>query len=290
MSSIAAGANSERTNRWLLIGAAVLAIVTGILVFLALANFGGSSSNKSTTQAVSGDAKVLVAKQTIQPNTKVTADMFETSTVARAALVDGAVTDPAQVLGKVARTIVLKGEQLTTNRIGTVDGKAEPGFRDTIPNGRRAVSVKVTEETSVAGLLVPGDRVDIIGTFTEKQGQNQNQNQNQTVRVETVLQNVEVLAFAQKSLDALPSLDAQGTPIATDSSAGSLGQRPTNTSPNKSAGTATLSLSPDEVQTIVAAEAKGDLTLALRAPADAAATPIAATRIDDNGFVIPTRP
>lgn len=285
MSSIAAGADSERTNRWLLIGAAVLAIVTGVLVFVALANFGGSDSETSATQAVLGDSKVLVAKQTIQPNTKVTKEMFETSTVPRASLVDGAVTDPAQVLDKVARTIVLKGEQLTTNRIGTVEGKAEPGFRDTIPSGRRAVAVKVTEVTSVAGLLLPGDRVDIIATFTEKQ-----QDQNETVRVETVLQNIEVLAFAQKSLEALPSLNAQGTPIATDSSEGSLGERPTNVAPNKSAGTATLSLSPQEVQTIVAAEAKGELTLALRAPADAAAAPIAPTRLDDNGFVLPARP
>jgi phosphomannomutase len=76
-----------------------------------------------------------------------------------------------------------------------------------------------------------------------------------------------VLAFAQKTQVALPSLDAQGTPIATDSSAGSLGERPTNVTPNKSAGTATLSLSPEEAQQIVAAEAKGDLTLTLRAPA-----------------------
>lgn len=287
MSSIAAGANSERTNRWLLIGAAVLAIVTGILVFVALANFGVSDSEPSAAKAVVGDSKVLVAKQTIQPNTKVTKEMFETSTVPRASLVDGAVTDPAQVLDKVARTIVLKGEQLTTNRIGTVEGKAEPGFRDTIPSGRRALAVKVSEVTSVAGLLVPGDRVDIIGTFTEKLG---GASENETIRVETVLQNVEVLAFAQKSLEALPSLNAQGTPIATDSSEGSLGERPDNLSPNKSAGTATLSLSPEEVQIIVAAEAKGDLTLALRAPADAATPPIADTRIDDNGFVLPARP
>lgn len=282
MASIAAGANSERTNRWLLIGAAALAVVTGVLLFAALANFGDSSdSKKSTTQAAAGDSKVLVAKQTIQPNTKVTAAMFETVSVSSASLVDGAVTDQAQVLGKVARTVVLKGEQLTTNRIGTVEGKADPGFRDTIPSGRRAVAVKVTEQTSVAGLLIPGDRVDVIATFTETQ------DQNETVRVETVLQNIEVLAFAQKSLDALPSLNAQGTPIATDSSAGSLGERPDNLSPNKSAATATLSLSPVEVQVIIAAAAKGELTLSLRAPADAAATPIAPTRLDDNGFVRP---
>lgn len=282
MSSIAAGANPERTNRWLLIGAAALAVLTGVLLFAALANFGGGDSNKSSTQAVAGDTEVLVAKQTIQANTKITADMFETASVSSASLVDGAVTDQAQVLGKVARTIVLKGEQLTTNRIGTVEGKAEPGFRDTIPPGRRAVSVKVTEVTSVAGLLLPGDRVDIIATFTENLGQNE------TVRVETVLQNIEVLAFAQQSLEALPSLNAQGTPIATDSSEGSLGERPTDIAPNKSAGTATLSLSPEEVQIIVAAVAKGELTLALRAPADSETPAIADRRIDDSGFVIPT--
>jgi pilus assembly protein CpaB len=286
MSSVAAGANPERTNRWLLIGAAALAILTGVLLFFALANFGDSGSNsKSSSPSIVGDSKVLVAKQTIQPNTKITPDMFETVSVSKASLVNGAVTDPAQLADQpVARTIVLKGEQLTTNRIGTVKGKADPGFRDTIPTGRRAVAVKVTEETSVAGLLVPGDRVDVIATFKEKTGENE------TIRVETVLQNIEVLAFAQKSLEALPSLNASGTPIATDSSAGSLGERPKDLSPNKSAGTATLSLSPEEVQQIVASEAKGDLTLALRAPADAETPDIPNTRLDNNGFVLPARP
>ncbi len=281
MSSMAQNMNTERTNRWLLIGAAVLALLTGVLLFVALANFGNDDSPSGTPAAPAGDTSVLVATQNIGPNTKVTADMFEAKSISSAALVEGAVIDQSQVIGKVTRAEVLKGEQLTTNRIGTVEGGAEPGFRDTIPVGRRAIAVGVTEETSVAGFLLPGDRVDVIATFTEDNGENQ------VIRVETVLQNIEVLAFAQTSLDAVPSLDAKGTPIATNSSAGSLGERPDNQDPNQNAGTATLSLSPLEVQTLVAAEAKGEITLSLRAPADGDTPALPKTRLDNNGYVLP---
>jgi pilus assembly protein CpaB len=265
----------------LLIGAAALAVITGILVFVALANTGGGDDTKASVDAIAGDTTVLVARQAIQPNTKITADMFESSTVPSSSLVDGAVTDQAQVVGNISRTIILKGEQLTTNRIGSVEGKAEPGFRDTIPNGHRAVAVTVNQETSVAGLLIPGDRVDVLVTYTEKNGDNE------ITRVETILQNVEVLAFDQKSLEALPSLNAEGTPITTDTSEGSLGERPKDLEPNSSPGTTTLSLSPEDVQKVVAAQAKGDITLALRAPADSATPRIDSTRLDNNGFVIP---
>lgn len=281
MSSIAQNMNTERTNRWLLIGAAVLALLTGVLLFVALASFGGGDDD-ATPAALAGDSEVLVANQNIAPNTVVTEEMFDTASVATASLVEGAVTDPAQVVDKVARYQVLKGEQLSTVRIGTVEGEAEPGFRDTIPVGRRAAAMEVSEVSSVAGLLVPGDRVDVIAVYVDESGENE------VTRVETILQNIEVLAFAQESLEALPSLNAEGTPIATNSSEGSLGERPDDLEPNEGAGTATLSLTPDEVLIVVAAAAEGDLTLSLRAPADAGMQPINDRTLTDLGFVIPS--
>jgi len=279
MSSITANANPERTNRWLLIGAVASAAVFGILVFVALANFGDSGTSTSPTST--GNTSVLVARQTIQPNTKITAAMFETTSVAGDSLVDGYVSDPEVVLGKVTRTIVLKGEQISINRIGSVDGKNKPGFIDTIPPGMRAVAIGVTEEKAVAGLLTPGDRVDIVATFKESRGQGE------ITRVETVLQNVELLALAQGTLDPLPSLNAEGTPVTTDSAEGSLGARPTDSNPEPTARTATLALTPEDVQKLLAAKADGELTLVARPPAESQILNLTETNHDSFGFVGP---
>lgn len=285
MSSIAQNLDGERQNRWLLIGAAVLALVTGVLLFVALANFGSGDDDTSTGPAAfAGDVDVLVATQNIDPNTKITAEMFEKKSYAADGVVDGAISDPALVVDKVTRSAILRGEQISTTRIGAVEGVAEPGFRDTIPAGRRAASVSVNETSSVAGLLVPGDRVDVIAIYTDD---NAGQGEEDVTRVETILQNIEVLAFAQETLEALPSLNADGTPIETDASEGTLGQRRDDLDPNESASTATLSLTPEEVQIVVAAAANGELTLALRAPADDATPGITDRRLTGLGYVLP---
>jgi pilus assembly protein CpaB len=46
----------------------------------------------------------------------------------------------------------------------------QEGLRDMIPQGKRAVSIRVTDETSVSNFVQPGDLVDIIATMvsTEK--------------------------------------------------------------------------------------------------------------------------
>ncbi|MBI3024916.1 MAG: Flp pilus assembly protein CpaB [Candidatus Tectomicrobia bacterium] len=63
-----------------------------------------------------------------------------------------------------------------------------------IPQGRRAFSISVTDVTGVAGFLLPGNRVDVHGTFEiEVPRQNATGTQKTTV-TRTILQDIEVLA------------------------------------------------------------------------------------------------
>jgi pilus assembly protein CpaB len=285
MSSITASANAERTNRWLLIGAVILAIATGVLVFAAVANF-GSDDGEPAAAVADGDSPVLVAVQNIAPNTRITEDMVEVRSVAEASLVEGAVGDKETAVGEVTRVEVLRGEQISASRLGSalVADEDATCLACKIPPGKRAIAVDVSESTSVAGLIVPGDRVDVLAIFTEDFD---GTNQEEVTRVETLLQNVEVLAFAQVELENLPAADVEGTPIATDRSAGVLGGRPDDAEANPSAGTATLALSPAEVQAIVAAQARGELTLSLRPLGDEAQNELSETNLDDHGFLGP---
>ena len=132
-----------------------------------------------------------------------------------------------------------------TLQAGTVlrysDIKAErrrsDGLAGIIRPGRRAISISVDAVSSVTGLIKPGDRVDIIGTFRfpEMKG-----DKSLDVITMTILQSVRV--------------------IATGKDMGN------NSTLKKSRGynTVTLALSPKEVEMIVFASQKGQLVLSLR--------------------------
>ncbi|MEA1938500.1 MAG: Flp pilus assembly protein CpaB [Pseudomonadota bacterium] len=67
-----------------------------------------------------------------------------------------------EVLGKIARSRILKYEPLTLDKVFDRD---KAGFlAGLIDPGMRAVSIEVKEWQSLTGLLLPGDRVDVIVT------------------------------------------------------------------------------------------------------------------------------
>ncbi|MEM1298783.1 MAG: Flp pilus assembly protein CpaB [Pseudomonadota bacterium] len=129
----------------------------------------------------------------------------------------------------------IRAERLMETNINLLSNK--------ITAGKRAVAVKITAENTAGGFVLPGDRVDVIHTVTTVEGQGQPaRNESQII-----IRNARVLAIDQ---------------TAVQSPEGSvLGQ------------TATLELSPEETERVVAAEASGLLALALRAITDHTETP-----------------
>lgn len=107
-----------------------------------------------------------------------------------------------------------------------------------IAAGKRAVAVKVSAESAAGGFILPGDRVDVIRTMTvasPETGESRNESR-------IIIANTRVLAIDQ---------------VAVQTPEGSvLGK------------TATLELTPAEAERVMAAEASGTLSLALRSVAD----------------------
>ncbi len=101
--------------------------------------------------------------------------------------------DETRIFGAVVRRGIAAGQPITTGR---VIKSGDRGFLAAVLRpGYRAVSLRINATSSIAGLIFPGDRVDIILTHSVANG-------GPSRRVsETVLTNVRILAIDQKTND-----------------------------------------------------------------------------------------
>ena len=109
---------------------------------------------------------VLVAAHDIQagtPGSSLQRGGFTTERVPERAASPGWISSPTQVKGQVATTNILAGEQVTTRRFGPA---AATGVRAQIRGFYRAVQLAGDPNQVLDGTLKPGDRVDVLGTWT----------------------------------------------------------------------------------------------------------------------------
>jgi pilus assembly protein CpaB len=255
MTSMARGGRTDRANRLILIGAVGLAVLAAILVFVGLSNFGGSSDSSS---GFGSTVNVVVAAGDIKAGTKITSDLLDVSTVPSRAAVAGAVTDKSAVVGLTALYPLQKNDQLSAVKLG--QSEKDLGFTGVIPTGMRAFAIQVTEMTSVGGLIVAGDHVDITSVYANTAG-------NGAPQASTLLQNVLVLSVGQTTAKPVARLDAKGTPLAADSQ---IAAPPDNTSAKPTARTLTVAVAPKDVSVLALAQDQGKIYLSLRPPGDTA--------------------
>jgi pilus assembly protein CpaB len=251
---------TERPGRSLLLLALLFAAIAAVLVFLAL----NKNDDKGDKSAAAGSAttKVVVAGEDIAARTTLDADMLKVADVPAGSVLKGSFSDIDDLDGQVTRYPLISGEQVTATKVG-VQKDDETGLSFVFPQGMRAFSIQVSEESSAGGLILPGDLVDIIGILDEG-----------TVGIDkaaTLVQGVEVLAVAQEAQEALPVARPTGTPTATPTaSAGTLGERPENVEANPKARTVTLAVTQEQAQLLALVQAKGELALSLRSFGDKA--------------------
>ena len=223
-------------TRLLMIGG--LALAVGLLVSYTVYNrlraFSGSGSNER-------GVPVVMAADDIQVGTKLEAHDVHVVTLPQSAVPPGAFSGTSQVLGRGAILPVSKGEFILPSKLAALN--AGTGLPSMIPQGMRAVSVRVNDVVSVAGFVQPGSHVDVLATGSGG-------NERQTT---TVLENVLVLAVG-KNLDRTPSADAQTAPVIT------------------------LAVSPDDAQKLALVSQEGRIQLSLRNPMDTRKGGIGATR------------
>ena len=99
-----------------------------------------------------------------------------------------------QVQLHIAKTPITEGTLISQANIAE---NLDDAFSRKIPSGMRAVTFEVNDETGVAGLVRPGDHIDIVGNFQVQAGKTAGGVPIQGLYTQTIMPNVEVLAVGK---------------------------------------------------------------------------------------------
>jgi Flp pilus assembly protein CpaB len=135
--------------------AAVSFVVAAFLFFVFLQRL-----NARAAAAISDRHEAVVLVSQAEPGQPLSADMLELRRLPPSDIPDNAVRDVEQALGRTAAVRLFPGETLLAERLGDVERLSAAG---SVARGRVAFSVAAKPHTSVAALIAPGDRIDVLG-------------------------------------------------------------------------------------------------------------------------------
>lgn len=130
------------------------------LVFGTVAAVGFSKMMKAQPQSEA--IEIYVAARVINPSEEVTQDALKLERWPADRVPKDAFNDWSKLEGKFAAQRIFDGEPIVVRKL--MDDKVKSV---NIPKGCTVVSLKTDEASSVANLIAPGDRVDVIGFFTK---------------------------------------------------------------------------------------------------------------------------
>jgi pilus assembly protein CpaB len=256
------GSATGRANRRYLALALILALLSAVLVYTAISHAGGEDGTTPVSVTT-----VVVAKESIPARTEILSSMVELRQVPINARGDFALGSIEEVVGKVTRYPLAINEQVLSSKIVSADSPTEgEALSFIIPEGMRAISISTNQVLSAGGLILPGDYVDILGVFDLESEAGDKKETRDAFYVQTILQNVEVLAVAQTIVDIVP-VDGEENGEAVSSQS----QRARNTEeePLPDAATVTLLATPEQAELLFLAESNGMLRAVLRGFGDA---------------------
>lgn len=180
--------------------------------------------------------QIVVAADKLSLGTRLAAADVRTAAWPKNVPLPGSFQKPEDVIGRGVIINMSANEPVLESKLAPKEGGA--GLTSAIPEGMRAVSVKVNDVIGVAGFVVPGTRVDVILSGSR------NKDNNGIEESKVILENVQVLAAGQ-NVDQ----DANGKP--------------------QNVQVITLLVKPEDAQRLaLATSGDGRIQLALRNPLD----------------------
>lgn len=210
-----------------------LVVLVGALIFGVLAAV-TVSKYLSKAQAFSRNlTNVAVAKVEIPIGSKIVAEQITVVQFPKESTPDGAYDSVEKLAGRVAVVNIAAREPITEARLAP-EGTAA-GLSAVIPEGYRAMTVKVDDAAGISGFIQPGTMVDVVVTIDPAEGASR-----QDPVSKIVLQNIKVLASGQ-------NID-----------------KPENEREANSVKAVTLQVTPEQAEKLALASAEGKLQLVMR--------------------------
>jgi len=217
---------SMRPGTLFLIGAIVLAMATAYFFYDYL--------QQVSKPKIAPERVVVMSRTAIPARQPITAEMVTMYPVPQKMLLTNSIAKLDEVVGKWTITAIKPFEQI---RLSDIAEKSKlPGLAPSIPTGKRAITIGITDTKGVAGAIFPGDRVDIIANLKDP-------TRNEQV-VQVPLQNLVVMAVDKNITD--PTVGANSS--------------------------LTLCATPEEAQLITVAEESGAIRVMLRSRDDQTVT------------------
>jgi pilus assembly protein CpaB len=241
-----AGGNLPKldVNRRFLVLAGAAAFMTAIMGVMYLNNSASGLSEGGTK------IEVVVLAEDVARGAKLTEDRLTTASIPKAYLPTGyfEVGEDNKGMEKamklVATAPMVAGEPLIEARVSPPDRKL--GIAYLLKAGERAKTIKVDSASGLAGLIKPGNEVDLMANFNDPNSD--------TRRISTpVLQKARVIAVGDHLLGEIRTEEEE----AQDESGGI-----------ESESTVTLAVSASKINLVALLEATGTLQVVLRAEGD----------------------
>ena len=216
-------------------------VMTIAVVTAALASFGVYTAiqRMPVKQVEVGTVKVVVAAEPLIVGTPLRREQLKVVDWPVKTQVPGAFADPNDVIDRGVIETIAENEPVTTRKVASKE--AGSGLSPIIPQGMRAMSIRVNDVISVAGYVIPGTRIDLLVTVNDDNpGAGASK-----ARARTVLSNILVLTAGERT-DTEKGKDGKPQP----------------------ARVVTLAVLPEDAEKIALAQAQGVLSLALRNPLD----------------------
>lgn len=190
-------------------------------------------------------ATALAAGTIIQPTRLARMEVSESSLTPEMILADD--EGIAFLTGSVPRQTLVRGMPIARSAI------VRPGDRGflaaVLPKGKRAISISISETAGMSGLVLPGDRVDLILTYTVA---GDNIDAGRDIRAsETVATNLRVVALDHRTDASQSLIEKDGAIVAPPI-----------------ARTATLEVTPQQAEMVTLATTLGELALVLNSVRD----------------------
>jgi pilus assembly protein CpaB len=191
-------------------------------------------NSQPQTQAAAKTQPVVVAGSDLALGAALKADDLRVVQFPDGQAPEGAFTTTEELLGRGVISPMVKNEPVLPAKLASKEAGA--GLPPIIPEGMRAVSVRVDDVIGVAGYVLPNSRVDVMATASPTE-------QNSDITTKVILSNVQVVTAGTRIDQDQDNKPVQVTVV-------------------------TLVVAPEQAERLALASTEGKIQLALRNPLD----------------------